>query len=180
MLGFIIGGIAAIGLIKLMRRHHAGFGCAGPYGGGYRGVHGPGFGAVRRGFGPKWMLRTLFERLQTTPGQERAILAALERLRENRSLLRDEIRQSRDDVASAVEGGLIDDAMLEETFHRHDRFLAQVRVSWVETLKTISETLDERQRKELGSLIRGRRFFGRGWWGGLRDFDGPVHEAWDL
>jgi uncharacterized membrane protein len=172
MLGFIIGGIAAIGLIKLVRRHHAPFGCAGYYG--------PGFGAVRRGFGPRSMLRMVFERLRTTPGQERAIVAALERLRENRSPIRDEIRQTRDDVASTVEGGLMDDAMLDETFHRHDRLLAQVRVSWVEALKTISETLDERQRKELASLIRGRHFFGRGWWSGLRDFHSPVAEAWDL
>jgi hypothetical protein len=114
------------------------------------------------------------------PGQERAILAALERLRENRSLVRDEMRQTREDLARSVGGGLTDDAMLDEAFARHDRLLAQVRVSWVEALKTIIETLDETQRKELASLIRGHRLSGRAWWAGLRDLRGPVAEAWDL
>lgn len=172
MLGFIIGGITAIGLIKLIHRRHARLDRTG--------YCGPGFGAVRRGLGPRWMLRMVFERLQTTPGQERAIVAAFERLRENRSLVRDEVRQTRDDIARTVEGALMDDAMLDETFHRHDRLLAQARVSWVEALKTISETLDERQRRQLASLIRGRHFFGRRWWSGLCDLHGPVGEAWDL
>lgn len=170
MLGFVIGGIAAIGFMKLMRRHRFG-GCAKLYG--------AEFGALRRGFGPRFLLRSLFERLETTPGQERAIVAALERLRENRTVIRDEARQTQDDVARVIEGALSDDTMLDETFARHDRLLAQLRVSWVETLKTISETLDERQRKELASVIRNRRFFGRGGWGG-HDFRHRVSPAWDL
>jgi hypothetical protein len=172
MLGFVIGGIAAIGLVKLMRRHRFG-GCAG--------YHESGFGAPRRSVGPRIFLRWLFERLETTPGQERAIVAGLERLRENRTLARDEWRQTQDDVAHVIEGALAEDTMLDETFARHDRALAQVRVSWVEALKTISETLDERQRKELASLIRNRRYFlGRGGWGGLHDFRRPFERSWDL
>lgn len=171
MLGFIIGGIAAIGFIKLMRRRRIG-GCAGFYG--------PGFGAVRRSFGARFILRSLFERLETTPGQERAIVAALERLRENRTMVREEVRQTQEDVARVIEGGLAEDAMLDEAFARHDRFLAQLRVSWVEALKTISETLDERQRKELASLIRRRHLFGRGCWAEPRDFRGPFERAWDF
>ncbi|HXX70431.1 MAG TPA: hypothetical protein VEK07_24835 [Polyangiaceae bacterium] len=171
MLGFVIGGIAAIGFIKLMHRRHAG-GCARFYGGD--------FGAVRRGFGPRFLLRSLFERLETTPAQERAIVAALERLRENRTLIRDELRQTRDDVARVIEGALADDTMLDEAFARHDRLLAQLRVLWVETLKAISETLDERQRKELASILRRRHFLGRACRDVAHDFRHPVAPAWDL
>jgi hypothetical protein len=123
----------------------------------------PGAG-IWNGFdGPRrWFLRGLFERLETTPGQEKAILVALDRVRDERRQVFDEVRQSRAAVARVIEGGLVDDAALEETFARHDRVLARARVSVVEALKTVTEALDERQRKELASLIEGRGgFFGR-------------------
>jgi hypothetical protein len=112
-------------------------------------------------------LRWLFERLNTMPGQERAILQALDRLAESRSLLHGELKQTRADVARAIESGLVDDATMEETFARHDRALAQLRVSIVEALKTTTETLDERQRRELASIIAR----GGTWWRG--DWSGP-------
>jgi hypothetical protein len=116
------------------------------------------------------MLRWLFERLETMPGQERVIVQALERLSENRALVHEELKQTRADVARAVEGGLVDDSTLDETFARHDRLQAQLRVAAVEALKTVTETLDERQRKVLASLLSrgaGAAFFPRGpGWGG--------------
>ena len=124
---------------------------------------GDGFGARGgSGFdrGRRWFLRGLFERLETTPGQEKAVLAALDRLRDERRQVFDELRDSRVAVARVIESGLVDDAALEETFARHDRVLARVRVSFVEALKTVTEALDERQRKELASMIAGGRFFG--------------------
>jgi hypothetical protein len=164
MLGFIIGAVAAIGVGKLLRRRHGwlgGFGashCAHEYGYGYGGMRHP---------GRHWMLRPLFERLETMPGQERAIIEALEKIRENRTLVRDEIRETRQDLARAVEGGIIDDSTLDETFARHDRLLAQLRVSCVESLKAVTETLNERQRKELARWIGAGGFFGRpSRWGG--------------
>jgi len=103
------------------------------------------------------------------PGQERAILQALDRLAESRGMMRDELKQTRADVARAVESGLIDDATLEETFARHDRALAQLRVSIVEALKTSTEALDERQRRELAAIIaRG------GGWGDWTGSSGPY------
>jgi hypothetical protein len=137
-------------------------------GGGYdarRGGRGSGFGGARR-----WFLRGLFERLETTPGQEKAILAALDRLRDERRQVWGELRESRAAVARVIEGGLVDDAALEETFARHDRVLARVRVSFVEAMKTVTEALDERQRKELASLIAGGGFFGS-------RFGGPGHAS---
>lgn len=171
MLGFILGTVCLVGLVRVLRHgrhwgsghgwgHHYGYGPgAGPMGG-----RGMGFGGPRR-----WFLRGLFERLETTPGQEKAIVAALDELRSNRKLGREELEASRADLARVVAGGLVDDGALEETFHRHDRLLAQVRVSFVEALRKVAEALDERQRKELARMIEGGFFRG--------GFRGPYRDA---
>jgi Spy/CpxP family protein refolding chaperone len=121
-------------------------------GGGWGREHGGGFGRRR------WLMRWLFEKLDTTPGQEKAIMGALEELRDNRAALREELDQTRGDIARVVRGGLVDDAALEEAFARHDRLLARLRVSFVEAARKATEALDERQRKALGDLVEGRRF----------------------
>jgi Spy/CpxP family protein refolding chaperone len=166
MLGFIIGAVCAIGIAKAVRRRawHARFGY---------GSHGcgPGWGhdmgrAGPRSRGGRWALRALFERLETTPGQERAIVSAFDELRENRRVVRDEMRQTRADLARAVEGGLIEDASFEEAFARHDRLLAQLRVSFTEAVKKICEALDAPQRKHLARWLEGGVLRGGMPWGG--------------
>ncbi len=167
MLGFILGAVCVVGIAKALRRrrawhHHFGYG-------GYE-AHGPtcgsaydrdvGYGGPRGRVG-RWALRSFFERLETTPGQERVILAAFDELQENRRALRDEVRQTRADLAHAVAGGLIEDSTLEEAFARHDRLLAQLRVSFTEALKKIVEALEEPQRKQLARWLEGG-FFRRG------------------
>jgi hypothetical protein len=174
MLGFIIGAACVVGVAKLLRRRawHAHFGYGGYGGGPYSAGCGSGmaygFRGVGRGGprspGGRWALRSLFERLETTPGQERVILAAFDELRDNRKALRDEAKQTRVDLAHAIGGGLIEDATLEEAYARHDRTLAQLRVGFTEVLKKVVEVLDEPQRKELASIVEGGFF--RGGWGG--------------
>lgn len=172
MIGFVLGAACVVGVMRMMQRRMM---WRAQFGGGYGyGAHGPGpCGQRSGGFGPpwarrgwrrgSWALRGLFERLETTPGQERAILAALDELRENRRALREELGQSRGDIARAIEGGLVDDTTLEETYARHNRTLARLRVSFNEALKKVVEALDEGQRKDLASMLEGRRsFFGWG------------------
>jgi len=173
MLGFIIGAACVVGLAKMLRRRawYGRFG-QGPYGHacgsamGYSGYGGYGSMGRRgpRSAGGHWALRALFERLETTPGQERVILAAIDELRENRATLRAEAKQTRVDLAGAIAGGLIEDTTLEEAFARHDRTLAQLRVGFTEALKKVVEALDEPQRKELAGWIEGGFF--RGGWAG--------------
>jgi Spy/CpxP family protein refolding chaperone len=146
MFGMLIGAACAVGLFSIARRARRARCGHGGYGGyGRRGF--------RRG---GWALRSLFERLDTTPGQEKAIVSALEELRANRDALREEMAHSRGDLAQAVRGGLVDDSTLEESFARHDRLLARLRVSFVEATRKATEALDERQRKMLGDLLEGQ------------------------
>lgn len=159
MLGFIIGTVCLIGLVKVLRRGRGWHGRWGHGGYGY-----DSYGNGSRGGRRRWLLRRIFERLDTTPGQEKAIVGALDELRENRRVLREEAQQTREDLARVVASGLVDDAALEETFARHDRLLAQLRVSFVEALKKASEALDERQRKQVADLLqRAGRFGDRVW-----------------
>jgi hypothetical protein len=163
MLGFIMGTVCLIGLVKVLR-----------YGRGYHGGCGHGYYGYRRGFqggrgGSRWLMRWLFERLETSPGQEKAIVEALDQLRDNRNAVREEMQQTRADMARAVAGGLIDDHTLDETFARHDRLLAQLRVSFVEALRRVTEALDERQRKQAADLIERGAWRGAAWRGPYRD-----------
>jgi hypothetical protein len=162
MFGFAIAAVSLFVLVKVLRR----VGYLGRFGhGAYTGYgcH----GGSRRFGGPPSPLRSALERLGTTPGQEKVVLRALDELRSNRSALVEEAKATCAELGSAIESGTVDDATLDEMFARHDRLLARLRVSFVEALKQVSEALDERQRKELASLLQSRRpgTFG---WGRLR------------
>jgi hypothetical protein len=151
MFGFIIGAACAVGLAKVLRHRRGACG---------RMRGGPG------GYGRRWLLRSLFERLATTPGQERVIMSALDELSENRKVVREELKQTRVELARAVEGGMIDDSTLDEAFARHDRLTAKLRVSFIEAVKKATEALDEAQRKDVARFIEGRGLFGGGPWTG--------------
>ena len=151
MFGIIIGTACAVGLFSMARRRmraRCGYGGYG-YGG-------------RRGFGRTWLVRSLFERLDTTPGQERVIVQVLDELSQSRKAVREEFGRTRTDLAQAVEGGLIEDTTLDEAFARHDRLAAQLRVSFIEAMKKVMDVLDEAQRKQVARLLQGRGFFGGG------------------
>jgi Spy/CpxP family protein refolding chaperone len=154
MFGFIVGTVCLIGLVKVLRRGHGWHGSWGHDSYAWR--HGRGGGRRR------WFMRSVFERLDTTPGQEKAIVHAFDELRENKALVRDEAEHTRADLARVIASGFVDDASLEETFARHDRLLAQLRVSLVEALKKATEALDERQRKQVGDLLERTGRFGGG------------------
>jgi hypothetical protein len=164
MLGFIFGTVCLIGLFKVLRRARGYGGC------GYHGYHGHhgGYDGRYGGRGSRWALRWLFERLETSPGQEQAIVEALDQLRNNRQMVREEMQHTREDLSRAVAGGLIDDHTLDETFARHDRMLAQLRVSFVEALKRVTETLDERQRKQAADMLQRGPWRSGGWGGPYR------------
>ncbi len=183
MCGFILGTVCLFGLVKLLRcgRHR---GC-GPRGGGYFGGHcgprsggchgghdaygGGGGGPFARGDwhspeGLRWLLRPLFERLVTTPGQEKVMIEAAEGLRTKLAEVREVLRASGSDTAKAFRAERFDEASMGDAFARQNAALESVQRAGIDALMKVHEALDDRQRRDLADLMdRGVGFFGR--WG---------------
>jgi Spy/CpxP family protein refolding chaperone len=171
MLGFLIGTACLIGLVKVARwgRHGACAGGACGPGYGFRGHHHHGHGwghhgghGERGGRGGGWWMRGLYERLDTTPGQEKVIRQAFDEVMEATRAGRGELDRTRRDVAAAIRAGGVDETAMGELFARHDETLREVRKTFVGALAKVSEALDEEQRKRLADMIeRGAGGFGR-------------------
>jgi Spy/CpxP family protein refolding chaperone len=153
MLGILFGTACLIGLFKVARGGRYGHGHWGGGCGGYGGYGG------RRGFRRGgWMLRGIFERLETTPGQERVILDAVDEVRGVASKLHEDTDQIRKDVAEALRGAHLDQEKIRDVFSRFDGKAEDVKKVVMSNLAKIHEALDERQRAELASLLES---FGR-------------------
>jgi uncharacterized membrane protein len=145
MLGFLFGTACLLGLVWMFKRGRHGGRCG------------------RRSERRSWMLRWVYERLDTTPGQEKVIRSAVEdvfdKLRETKQTLKD----SRSDVARAFRADDFNAEILGDVFSRHDGALDELRRSVVGALAKVHDVLDERQRARLAELFEsmpGRR------WGG--------------
>jgi hypothetical protein len=117
------------------------------------------------------MMRGLFERLDTTPGQEKVIQEEVETLRSRFSDLRREWKASGDDLARAMRAESFDETLMGELFARHDDRLREMRKDLVGSLARIHDALDEQQRERVAELLER----GRGWkWAGG---EGPYRSA---
>jgi hypothetical protein len=193
MLGFLIGTVCLIGLIKTLRGGcgggrwgRGGWGYGGGYGGcggggcgehrGYGGHHGhhghhEGWGGppwARGGFGRGMMLRALFQRLETTPGQEKVIAQALEELRAEAEKHRGELKQSRADVAKAVRSEGFDEVLFGELFSRQDTTIEALRKAAMGSIGKVHAILEPKQRELFAEIIEGGLF---------RGFGGPFRGA---
>jgi hypothetical protein len=190
MFGFIIGTVCLIGLIATLRRGRFGYGggCGHGYGrwggGGWGGHHGWHRGhhhgdwqergggheeerfSARDGRGPKqFILRRIFDRLDTTPGQEKVIAAAYDELRDAIHTAKQGWKASRGDVAKAVRSESFDAVHLGEVFGKHDDAIDGVRKAFVGAMQKVHDALDERQRSILADLIESGPFGGGGGFG---------------
>lgn len=150
MLGFVVGTLCLVGLVKVLR--HGWWGDAHGRWGHHRGRGG-------WGFGPRRMLRGLFERLDTSPGQEKVLVEVAEEISAAAAPLRDEARASRRAIADALRSPTVDEESLGALFARHDELLREARKHAVGVLARVHDTLDDRQRAALAALIE--RGFGR-------------------
>ena len=181
MLGFIFGTVCLVGLLRTLRGGCGGGRCGGGHwgggrcgggrwGGGWGGGHHHGRWGGHGGDWQRWALRGLFERLDTTPGQEKVIRQAMEDLKSAAQSGKGELDATRRDIASAVRSGAVDEVQLGELFARHDEKLREMRKTFVGSLAKVNEALDEDQRKRLADMLEGD--FGR--FGG---FGGPCREG---
>jgi hypothetical protein len=175
MFGFLIGTVCLIGLIKVARhgRCGPGYGYGGPcggHGGDWHDEGHHGFGR-RGGFGPRMFLRAAFERLDTTPGQEKVIVQAIDELKEIFSKAKGEFKGTRQDFATVWRSETLDEASLADIFIKHDTTISETRRAAVESARKIHDALTEEQRGKVADFLeRGPRGghdrgWGRGSWG---------------
>lgn len=167
MIGFAIGIACLWGLFRVLRggRRWGGYGHHSCHRGGWGG---PRWGRGRRGGwsgddAPMFFLRGLFERIGTTPAQERVIRNAVEEVFDAGRGFKEKVRASRSDVAQAFRGESFDETIMADLLTRHDDAIDEVRKAIVGSLAKIHEALDADQRAELARWLERR---GR--------FDGPY------
>jgi hypothetical protein len=144
MFGVLIGVVSAIGFFKVLRWGRRGYGWRG--------------GGRRR-----WVMRRLFERLDTTPGQEKVIEAAADNVERAARKVREDFFTSRTDIAGAFRGENFDTAKLDERFAAHQAAVDDVKKAIREGMQSIHEALNPDQRKAVADLIE---FGPRGMHGG--------------
>src|SRR5687768_9724185 len=146
MFGFVIGLACLWGLARVIRGGRRGWGhgwhrrrwahAGGPCGGGGCGGgpggwdhdhddHGHGHGW--RGAGRWWLLRGLFERLDTTPGQEKVVKSAIDDVRKAAEAVKDDLMAARGDVAKAFRSEAFDESLAADLLGRHDAKMDEMR-----------------------------------------------------
>lgn len=159
MFGMVIGTLSLFGLIHMLRKGRR---C------GARGFHGH-HHRHGRGGGPGFLWQ-LFERLDTSPGQEKEIRAAFRDLREEAWGLRGQWGATRAAAVDAFGEDLFDEGPLDALFVEQDQKIAEVREALKKALGRVHEALDDEQRSELASWLKrwGKGRGGRRGWGPYR------------
>jgi len=173
MLGFLIGFLCMVGLFKVLKggRHGA---CGGRWAHHHhhhhhrRGRRGRGRGWRR---GPWRKLDFLFERLDTSPGQEKEIRAAIRELVDEAYGMKGELREAQTATSQAFGVDHFDQTPLDNLFSAQDEKIGRLRDALKRAMERIHEALDEEQRAELASWLH--RWSGRGFDGGAV-FSGPY------
>jgi uncharacterized membrane protein len=156
MFGFIVGTVCLVLLFKALRHrryHYAGFGPWSYYGGSRDYHRGPWHGPPWRAGYRHPIARNMLARLDTTPGQEKAIRTTLEALQHNLKDARDGLQGIRGDLAQAVGGDVFDEQALAAALEKQEAFVSRSRGEIVSSIKSIHETLDGNQRRQLAEWI---------------------------
>jgi Heavy-metal resistance len=153
MFGFVVGAVCLYLLVRTVRGGrwaHAG----GPWmGGGWDGRwHGRSERFSGRS-GSRGPMRWLFQRMETSPGQERVISEAADALRDTLRGWRDDAAQARTDVARSIRGEAFDGLALDEAFARAEARMATLRDTLKAQAARVHEALDSQQRAELADLL---------------------------
>lgn len=144
MFGFIFGTLCLGGLFALMFGHRRGF------------RHGHRCGHHGR-FG-RFGLHAALEHLDTTPGQEKAILAALDELQDAAAEVRSNFGSSRKDLGAAIRAERLDEEALGSLLARYSSELSDLGGKAIVALARIHDVLDDQQRKRLARLVEAGPF----------------------
>lgn len=144
MFGFIFGTACVVGLAVMAtrgRRH------------GFR----------RHGGFRRWGFYSVFERLETTPAQEKAILNVVDSLRDKARRFVSDVRGARKDVASALRGDTFDEHAFAAIFDGHIGAVEALRDEFAKSAAVIHDTLTDTQRRRLAEIVESGPRFGHGY-----------------
>lgn len=141
--GWIFGVACVAGLAVLAARGGRG------HSHGWRGHRG--YGRLRRAG-----LRYALERLDTTPGQEKAIVAALDQLRDRGRELGADLAEVKKRAADAFRADRLDPSAFAALFDAHEARLGTLKAEVGRTAATIHEALAPEQRAKLASMLESR------------------------
>ncbi|ATB41624.1 hypothetical protein CYFUS_007091 [Cystobacter fuscus] len=141
MFGYIFGAACLAGALFTVRR-------ARRYAS-WRGGPGP--------WSPRGRMRHVFERLDTSPGQEKILVQAVEDVIQAAEKLRGLWGDTRSAWAQSLRGEHFDGASLREQDAKQDALVDELRKTIQASLAKVHEALDPRQRRELADLVE------RGW-----------------
>jgi hypothetical protein len=142
MFGFVIGSLCLVGLAVVVargRHHH--------------------HGRFRHRRGGRRVLFEVLDRLDATPGQEKAIRSALDDFAEAVKPLKSEITGVRESVASALREDALDHTALSQAYAHQDAAISKLRAETTRLFERVHETLDARQRERLSSLVESEHPF---------------------
>lgn len=148
MCGFFLGLLGAAILFKIGRRMMYGGGCGG---GRRRHMRRGGYG---RRFSGRW-LDWLFERLDTSHGQEKVMREAAREVEDAMRSVKGLGRKHKRDLADIIRGNDFDHEAVGETWTEQDQALEKVRMSIVTALQKVHEVLEPRQREQLADMLEG-------------------------
>ncbi len=145
MFGFFIGALSLVGLIKVLK-----WGRSARWQGGA--------GGPRR-----WMLRRLFQALDTTPGQEKVLSDAFDALRAKGFAVRDAFEKARRDMAQAMRAEHFDGEAYAAAKDAQRSAVDALEAQLKESMQAVHEALQPEQRKRLADFMEyGPRGFGHG------------------
>jgi hypothetical protein len=96
---------------------------------------------------------SILGRLEASPAQEKAILAALDEVKDAAKEQRGIGRDVRADVAKAIRGSMLDDIALEGATARIDDASVKLRGAVRAAIAKIHDVLDDKQRKTLADIV---------------------------
>ena len=162
MFGFLIGSACVAGLAMMAARGR-GYGC---HDGGFRhhhfGRHRFGHHGFGGGFGRRMLYRVL-DRLDTSPGQDKAILGAIDDLRETARSARRDMPDLRKQVGDALRTESFDEQAFTAIFDEPLARLNHLRDELTKTAGIVHETLTPKQRERLSDLIASSTRWGYGY-----------------
>ncbi|MBK7071101.1 MAG: Spy/CpxP family protein refolding chaperone [Myxococcales bacterium] len=154
-----LGVLGAIGFARMHRRHHGwhGGGChgGGCHGGGCHGGHGHHHGGWRHRRARRWMLGRMFERIDASPAQERALVAELDQLEQRLRTARGNLTALRPTLAEALHADTLDATAAAGLEAGVDAAIADARAALFDSLRAIHGLLDPKQRATLAAMLGG-------------------------